>query len=71
MVAYCTGSDPIRIGDFGPKVKVTVTKSVCKNDEKKVTKKSNLDIFKIRSYHSIENVITFILIPNMTILKNK
>ena len=25
MVAYCTGSDPIEIGDLGSKVKITVT----------------------------------------------
>ena len=34
MVAFCTGSDPIEIGDLGSNVKVTVTKNVCKNDEK-------------------------------------
>ena len=31
MVAYITGSDPIEICDLGSKVKVTVTKKVCKN----------------------------------------
>ena len=35
MVGYRTGSNPIEIGDLGSKVKVTVTKNVCKNDEKK------------------------------------
>ena len=34
MVAYRTCSDPIEFGDLGSKVKVTVTKNVCKNDEK-------------------------------------
>ena len=34
MVAYRTGSNPIEIGDLGSKVKVTVTETVCKNDEK-------------------------------------
>ena len=45
MVAYCTGSDPIEIGELGLNVKVTVTKNVCKNDKKKFAKNSNLDIF--------------------------
>ena len=34
MVAYCTGSDPIEIGDLESNVKITVTENVCKNDEK-------------------------------------
>ena len=34
MVAYCTSSNPIEIGDLGPKVKVTMTENVFKNDEK-------------------------------------
>ena len=34
MVAYPTGSNPIEFGDFGSKVKVTVTENKCKNDEK-------------------------------------
>ena len=34
MVAYRIGSNPIEIGELGLKVKVTVTKYVCKNDEK-------------------------------------
>ena len=34
MVAYNTGSDPIEIDDLESKVKVTVTKYVCKNYEK-------------------------------------
>ena len=34
MVAYNTGSDPIEFDDLGSKVKVTVTKNVCKNNEK-------------------------------------
>ena len=42
-----------------------------KNDEKKIAKNSNLDIFEIRSHHSIGNFIAVILIPNMTILHNK
>ena len=45
MAAYRIGSNPIEIGDLGSKVKVTVTENVCKNDEKKITKNSNLDIF--------------------------
>ena len=45
MVAYNTGSDPIEFGDLGSKVKVTATENVCKNDEKKFAKNSNLDIF--------------------------
>ena len=68
MIAYRTGSNPIEIGDLVPKVKVTVTENVCKNDEKK---KSNLVIFEIRSHHSIGNFIAVNLIPNMTILQNK
>ena len=28
IVAYCTGSNPIEIGDLGSKVKVTVTENV-------------------------------------------
>ena len=71
MVAYRNGSNPIEIGDLGSKVKVTVTENVCKNYEKKFTKNSNLDIFEIRSHHSIGNFIAVILIPNMTILHNK
>ena len=65
MVAYCTGSNPIEIGDLGSKVKVTVTENVCKNDEK------NLNIFEIKSHHSMGNFIAVIMIPNMTILQNK
>ena len=34
MIVYCTGLDPIEIGDLGSKVKVTVTENVSKNDEK-------------------------------------
>ena len=71
MVAYNTGLDPIEIGDLGSKVKVTVTENVCKNDEKKFAKNSYLNIFEIKSHHSIGNFIAVILIPNMTILQNK
>ena len=71
MAAYNTGSNPIEFGDLGSKVKVTVTENVCKNDKKKFAKNSNLDIFEIRSHHSIGNFIAVILIPNMTILQNK
>ena len=71
MVAYNTGSDPIEIGDLGSKVKVTVTENVCKNDEKKIAKNSDIDIFEIRSNYSIGNFSAVILIPNMTILQNK
>ena len=71
MVAYNTGSNPIEIGDLGSKVKVTVTENVCKNEEKKFAKISYLDIFEIRSHHSIGNFIAVILIPNITILQNK
>ena len=72
MAAYNTGSESIEIGDLGSKVKVTVSENVCKNDEKKKTaKNSHLDIFEIRSHHSIGNFIAVILIPNMTILQNK
>ena len=74
MVAYNTVSDPIEFGDLGSNFKVTVTENVCKNDEKwwkKFAKNSNLDIFEIRSNHSIGNFIAVILIPNMTILHNK
>ena len=59
------------MGNLGAKVKVTVTENVFKNYEKKIAKISNLDIFKIRSHHSIGNLITVILIPNMTTLNNK
>ena len=34
MAAYRTGSNPIEFDDLGSKVKVEVTKNVCKNDEK-------------------------------------
>ena len=72
MAAYCTGSNPIEIGDLGSKVKVTVTENVCKNDGKKSPKiHIDLDIFEIRSHHSIGNFIAVILIPNMTILQKK
>ena len=71
MVAYRTGSNPIEIGDLGSKVKVTVTENVCKNDEKESPKISGLEIFEIRSQHSIGNSIAVILIPNMTTLNNK
>ena len=71
MVAYNTGSNPIEFGDLGSKVKVTVTENVCKNDEKKIAKNSNLDIFEIRSHYSIGSFIAVILIPNMTILHNE
>ena len=56
MVAYTTGSNPFEIGDLGSKVKVTLTENVRKNDEKwwkNFAKNSNLDIFEIRSHHSI------------------
>ena len=71
MAAYNASSDPIEIGDLGSKVKFTVTENVCKNNEKKIAKNSDLDIFEIRYHHSIENFIAAILIPNMTILHNK
>ena len=71
MVAYNTGSDPVEFGDLGSKVKVTVTENVCKNDKTKFAKNSNLDIFEIKSLHSIGNFIAVILIPNMTILHKK
>ena len=64
MVAYRTGSNPIEIGDLWSKVKVTVTENVCKNDGKKIAKNSDLEIFEIRSQHSIGNSIAVILIPN-------
>ena len=70
MVSYYTGSDLIEIRDLGLKVKVTVTENVCKNDEKNVTN-SNLYIFFKLDSISIGNLITVILIPNMTILHNK
>ena len=69
MVAYNTGSNPIEFGDLGSKVKVTVTKNVCKNDKKKFAKNFNLDIFEIKSHHSIGNFIAVILTPKMTILE--
>ena len=65
MVAYNTGSNPIEFGDLGSKVKVTVTENVCKNDEKNSPKNSYLDIFEIRSHHSIGNLIAVILIKNI------
>ena len=71
MVDYNTGSESIEFGDLGSKVMVMVTENVCKNDEKKLAKNSNLDIFEITSHHSIENLIVVILKPNMTILHNK
>ena len=71
MVAYRTGSNHIEIGDLGSKVKVTVTENVCKHDEKKFAKNSDLEIFESRSQHSVGNSIAVILIPNMTTLNNK
>ena len=52
MVSYYTGSGPIEISDLRSKVKVAVTENVCKIDEKKNVKKSNLNIFKIKSHYS-------------------
>ena len=47
MVAYCTDSNPIEIGDLGSKVKVTVTENICKNDEKNSPKIQILTFFKL------------------------
>ena len=69
MVAYRTGLNPIEIGNFGSKGKVTVTENVCLNDEKKkFTKNSTIDIFESKVDHLIKHFIVVILIPNMTIL---
>ena len=46
MVAHRIGSNPIEIDDLGSKVKVTVTKNVSKNDEKKIAKNSTINIFE-------------------------
>ena len=35
MAAYCTGLNPIKIGDPRSKVKVTVIENVSQNEEKK------------------------------------
>ena len=48
MVAFCTGLDPIDIGDLGSNIKVTVTENVCKKNEKN-RQKLNLDIFFFNS----------------------
>ena len=68
MVAYRTGSDPIEIGNIGLKVKVTVIENVCRNDEKKISKNSIINIFENKSYHLREHFVAVLLIPNMTIL---
>ena len=47
IVPYRTGSDPIEIGDIDSKVKVTMTENACLNDENKIAKNSNVNIFKI------------------------
>ena len=67
MVSYCTGSNPIEIGDLGSKVKVTVTENVSKNDEKKIAKNSIITIFRNKLYCMIEHFIAVNLIPNMSI----
>ena len=46
-VPYRTGSDPIEIDDIDSKVKVTMTENACLNDEYKIAKDSNVNIFKI------------------------
>ena len=71
MVAFCTGSDPIEIGDLGSKVKVTVTENVSKNDEKKFAKNSTINIFENKTYCSIDHFIAVILIPNTVHTVNK
>ena len=70
VVAYSTGSDPTEIGDFGFKVKVTVTENVSKM-MKKIAKNLTINIFENESYCLIEHFIAVILIPNMAILYNK
>ena len=67
IVGYCTGSDPIEIGDLGFKVKVTVTENLSKNDEKKIAKNSIMNLFNNKSYNLIKHFIAVVLIPNMTI----
>ena len=51
MVAFCTGSDPIEIGDLGSNVKVTVTKNVCKNEKKNCQ--------KFKSRHFLNQISSF------------
>ena len=70
MAAYCTGSDPIEIGDFGSEGKVTATIKVSKYDEKIFVKNSTVNIF-LNLKPFIWKHIAVILIPNMTILYNK
>ena len=64
---YCTGLDPIEIGDLGSKVKVTVTENVFENDEK-IAKNSTMNILDDKSYCLIEHFIAVILMPNMSTL---
>ena len=44
MVASCTESNPIEIGDPRSKVKVTMIENVSQNDEKKISKISIINI---------------------------
>ena len=52
MITYCTGFDPIEIGDFWSMVKVTVTENVCQNNEKN-SMKNQFDILKIKFHYLI------------------
>ena len=70
MMSYVSGQIKFENDDLGSKVKVNVTENVCKI-MKKIAINSNIVIFKLRFHHSIGNVITIIMIPNMTILQNK
>ena len=43
------GSDPIEIGDIGPKVKVNVTENVSKNNENNLLKNQLLSFFESKT----------------------
>ena len=70
LLTYRTALDPIKISDLGLKVKISVTKNVCHNDDKKRT------IFKSRRFQnqipsSDWKFITFILIPKCITTKTR
>ena len=48
MAAYCTGLNPIKIGDPRSKVKVTMIENVSKNDEKNFLKFQMYTVLKLK-----------------------
>ena len=63
IVAYCTGSDPIEIGDQGHCDRKWILKSW-----KKFAKNSSINIFENKSFYLKEHFIAVIMIPNTSIL---